>query len=107
MGAIDSFNIDHFLMNLDHVELRGKHETFDSFAYISKAASKELETFEFGLQDFDSLAFASRAAIQECAQKYIKYLGYCPVDIIRKTLENSTQLATSILHHTQRFEFGY
>jgi hypothetical protein len=46
-GAIDSFNVDHFLMNLDHAELRGEHETFDSFAYISKAASKELETFEF------------------------------------------------------------
>jgi hypothetical protein len=87
-------------MHLDHAELRGEHETFDSFAYISKATSKELESFEVkddGIQDFDSFAFASRAKIWECAQKYVKYLGYHPVDIIRKTLENTTQLATTIL----------
>ena len=58
MSAIDSFDVDHFLMTLDHVELRGEHEDFDSFAYISKAASNDLETFDKE-DTLNSLAFVS------------------------------------------------
>jgi hypothetical protein len=31
------------------------------------------------------------------AQQYVEYLGYRPVDIIQKTLENTSQLARTIL----------
>jgi hypothetical protein len=83
-------------MTLDHAELRGGHEDFDSFAYISKVANNELETFDVEAT-LDSLAFVSRAEIWECAQQYVEYLGYRPVDIVQKTLENTTQLAMTIL----------
>jgi hypothetical protein len=39
--AIDSVDVDHFLMTLDHAELRGDHEPFDSFAYASRAAIQD------------------------------------------------------------------
>lgn len=62
--AINSVDINHFLMmTLDHsMELWGDHEEFDSFAY------------------------ASRAAIQDHAQHYLEYLGYQPVDITFRKL---------------------
>lgn len=66
--------VDQFLMDLSYEELRGDHEIIDSFVY------------------------ASQAAIQDQAQIYVKYLGYRPVDVIRKTLENTSQLAQMILH---------
>jgi hypothetical protein len=71
--VIDSANVLKFLMKLDHAELRGENEDFDSFAHVS------------------------RAAIQDQAERYVEYLGYRPVNIIQKTLENTTQLATMIL----------
>ena len=71
--AIDSHDVDIFLFTLDYDKLRGAHEDFDSFAYVS------------------------RAATQDRAHKYVEYLGYHPVNIIRKTLENTTQLATTTL----------
>ena len=71
--AIDSHDVDMFLFTLDYDELRGTHEEFDSFAYVSHAAT------------------------QDWAHKYIEYLGYWPIDIIQKTLENMTQLATTTL----------
>jgi hypothetical protein len=58
---------------LPHEELRGDHEVFDSFAYVS------------------------HAAIQDRAQPYVEYLAYRPVNIIHKTLENTSQLARTIL----------
>ena len=78
---------------------------FDSFAYISKAASRELDTFtldEDHSEELDSVALASRAAIQDRARKYVEYLGYHPVDIVWKTLENTTQLATTTLQFPMR-----
>jgi hypothetical protein len=66
---IVSIEVDHFLMNVPHEELRGDHEVFDSFAYVS------------------------HAAIQDRAQQYVEYLGYRPVDIIQKTLKNTSQMA--------------
>ena len=62
-----------FLFTLDYDELRGAHEDFNSFAYVS------------------------RAATQDQAHKYVEYLGYRPLDIIQKTLENTTQLAMTTL----------
>jgi hypothetical protein len=71
---IDSVDVDQFLMSLPHEELRGDHEVFDPFAYVSGAA------------------------IQDWAQQYVEYsLGYHLVDIIHKTLENTSQLAHTIL----------
>jgi hypothetical protein len=94
-SVIDSFDVDHFLMTLDHAELRGEHEEFDSFAYISKTSHNELDTFD--VEDtLESLAFVSRAHIRDRAQQCIEYLGYRPVDIIRKTLENTTQLVNNV-----------
>ena len=72
-GAIDSHDVDIFLFTLDYDELRGAHEEFDSFAYVS------------------------RATTQDQAHKYVEYLGYQPINIIQKTLENMTQLATTML----------
>ena len=51
--AIDSHDADRFLFTLDYYdELQGAHEEFDSFAYVS------------------------HAAIQDCAHMYVEYLGY-------------------------------
>ena len=47
--------------------------------------------------DFDSFAYVSQAAVQDCTHKYVEYLEYRPVDIICKTLDNTTQLATTTL----------
>jgi hypothetical protein len=57
-AIIDSMDVDRFLMDLDHAELRGEQEDFNSFTYVS------------------------RAVIQDHAQHYVEYLGYYPVDII-------------------------
>jgi hypothetical protein len=77
-------------MSVPHGELRGDHEVFDSFAYVSGTA------------------------IQDRAQQYVEYsLGYHLVDIICKTLENTSQLARTILcismqHHIKaRFPWLY
>ena len=64
--AIDSHDVDTFLFTLDHDELRGANEAFDTFAYVSHATT------------------------QDRAHRYIEYLGYRPIDIIQKTLENTT-----------------
>jgi hypothetical protein len=61
-------------MSVPHEELRGDHEVFDSFAYVL------------------------HAAIQDQAQQYVEYLGYRPVDMIQKTLENTSQMAHKSLH---------
>ena len=92
-------------MSLDHAELRGDNKSFDSFGYVTNAASKELDTFTIAqqcLEGIDSHAFASRTAIQDRAKHCIEYLGYRPLNIVRKTLENTTQLATTILEFPMR-----
>jgi hypothetical protein len=75
---IPSESVDHFLMTLSHEELRGNNNVFDSLTYIS------------------------RAAIIDRAKDYVEYLGYRPVNIIRKTLENTSQLAHAILQFPMR-----
>jgi hypothetical protein len=75
---IDSETVDSFLGQLDYAELRGDHEEFDTFA------------------------FGSCAAIQDQAEWYVDYLGYRPIDVIRKTLERTSQLATTILQFLMR-----
>ena len=77
--AIDSHDVNIFLFTLDYDELRGAHEEFDSFAYVSHAAT------------------------QDQAHKYIEYLGYHPINIIWKTLENMMQLATTMLQFPMRW----
>jgi hypothetical protein len=52
--VIDSADVSHFLMQLDHTELRGENENLDSFACVS------------------------RAAIQDQAERYVECLGYGP-----------------------------
>ena len=76
--AIDSHDVDTFLFTLDYDELRGTNEEFNSFAYMSHAAT------------------------QDQAHKYILYLRYRPIDIIRKTLENTMQLTMTTLHFPMR-----
>jgi hypothetical protein len=76
--AMASTTVDAFLTQLDYSELRGDQEEFDTFAYVS------------------------RAAIQDQAAKYVEYLGYRPIDIVRKTLEKTSQLATTILRFPMR-----
>jgi hypothetical protein len=73
-----SSDVDAFLEQLDYTELRGDNEEFDTFAY------------------------ASRAAINDQAERYVEYLGYRLVNIVRKTLEKTTQLATTILRFPMR-----
>jgi hypothetical protein len=75
---IDSATVDSFLEQLDYAELWGDHEEFDTFVY------------------------ASRAAIQDQAERYVEYLGYRPINVIRKTLERTSQLATTILQFPMR-----
>jgi hypothetical protein len=70
---MDSATVDSFLGQLNYAELRGDHEEFDTFAY------------------------ASCAAIQDQAEQYVEYVGYRPIDIVRKTLDRTSQLATTIL----------
>ena len=77
--AINSHDVDIFLFTLAYDELRGAREDFDSFAYVSCAAT------------------------QDQAHKYVEYLGYQPIGIIRKTLENTTQLATTTLQFPMRW----
>ena len=87
--VIDSVDVDHFLMTLDHAELRGDHEDFDSFTYISRTGSKDLDTYandDTQLDTLDSIAFAPKTTIQDHAHQYVEYLGYHPVNIVRKTL---------------------
>ena len=76
--AIDSHDVDIFLFTLDYDELRGAHEDFDSFAYVSCATT------------------------QDQAHKYVEYLRYLLINIIRKTLENTTQLALTTLQFPMR-----
>lgn len=71
--VLDSSSVNCFLSEINFAELRGDHKEFNSFAYVS------------------------RAAIQDHAERYMEYLGYHPVNIIRKTLENTSQLRTTIL----------
>jgi hypothetical protein len=75
---INSATVDSFFEQLDYAELRGDHEEFDTFAY------------------------ASRAAIQDQAERYVEYLGYRPINVMRKTLERTSQLATTILQFPMR-----
>jgi hypothetical protein len=100
--VIDSVDVDRFLMQLDHAELQGDHEDFVSFAYISKATNEELDTYASNDTGLESIAFASKATIQDRAHQYVEYLGYRPVDIVRKTLENTSQLAKTILQFPMR-----
>ena len=72
--VIDSCNVGKFLFLLNYDKLQGAHEEFDSFAYVSHAAT------------------------QDQAHKYVEYLKYQPVDIIQKMLENTTQLTMTTLH---------
>ena len=105
MMVIDLVDVDHFLMTLDHAELRGDHEDFDSFTYISQTGSKELDTYtndDTQLDTLDSIAFASKTTIQDHAHQYVEYLGYRPVNIVCKTLENTSQLAKTILQFPMR-----
>ena len=76
--AIDSHDVDKLLFMLGYDELRGAHEAFNSFAYVSQTA------------------------VRDHAHKYVEYLGYQLIDIIWKTLENITQLATTTLQFPMR-----
>jgi hypothetical protein len=62
---LTSSTVDSFLSQLNYAELRGDNE------------------------DFDTVAYASRAAIIDQAERYVEYLGYRPVNVIRKTLERT------------------
>ena len=39
--AIDSHDIDIFFFTLDYDDLRGVHEEFNSFAYVSRVATQD------------------------------------------------------------------
>jgi hypothetical protein len=68
--AIDSTDVDHFLMTLDHANLRGDNEDFDSLAYVSHSIRTELDAYTHTntqLDTSDSFAFASKATIQDRA----------------------------------------
>ena len=69
---------DAFLSELEDTELRGDNETFDAFAYASRASA------QFDLQETS------------------KFLGYRPVEVIQKTLEATTQLAKTYLRFPMR-----
>jgi hypothetical protein len=74
--VIDSEAVDCFLRQLDYTKLREEE------LYLS--------------------AYAAHHAIQDHAERYAEYLGNHPINIIYKTLENTTQLATAILHFPLR-----
>jgi hypothetical protein len=69
---MDSATVDEFLTHLNYAKLQRDHEEFNTFAY------------------------AYPAAIQDQAQKHVEYLGYLSVNIVRKTMEKTSQLATTI-----------
>ena len=82
--------IDTALNDLSAEELMGRNESFDSLTYVVKASHKLKKDH---LEDIEP------------------YLGYQPLEVIRHTLENTTQLANSILqspmkrHFQSRFPF--
>ena len=54
-------------------------------------------------EDLETFAYVLCAATQDCAHKYVECLGYRPINIIRKTLENTTQLALTVLCFLMRW----
>ena len=71
---IREHEVDTFLDELSDEDLKGHHEVFDTFAFA-------IETSK-GIQD---------------ATKFRPYLGWRPLEAARRTLENTTQLATQLV----------
>jgi hypothetical protein len=68
--------VDQFLSDLDDEELLGMNEPFDSFA--------------FGMRT---------AATLQNAERLQPYLGYRPLEVIRRTIETTTQLGATVNYH--------
>jgi hypothetical protein len=68
--------IDDFLDQIPSDELLGMHEPFDTYAY--------------GLRT---------AVTMQHAAKLQPYLGYRPLEVVRQTIENTTQLGATVNYH--------
>ena len=77
-ALITGDDVHVFLSNLEDSELRGNNEPFDAFTYASRAST------QFDLQETS------------------KFLGYHPLEVVRKTLEATTQLAKTYLRFPMR-----
>jgi hypothetical protein len=68
--------VDNFLDEMDDDELVGMNEPFDTYA--------------FGLRT---------AATLQNAKKLQPFLGYRPLEVIRRTIETTTQLGATVNYH--------
>ena len=74
--------VDRMLDNMDDKELYGINEPFDTFAYAVRVSEKV-----------------------EDLRKLQPYLGYRPIEVIRKTLQNTTQLAMNVVKYPMKRHF--
>jgi hypothetical protein len=68
--------VDGFLDALEDHELTGHSESFETFAYVVRASEQFRK-----------------------AEKYQAHLAYLPLDVIKRTFDCTTQLATTIVTH--------
>ena len=78
----DVDRVDQFLQNLSAEELFGHYEPFDSANYAIESCMHQVH----------SNLMTSKASISD-ATKLQPFLGFRPVEVIRRTLECTTQLA--------------
>ena len=64
--------MDAFIEELDQDELLGRNVSFDAYGYVNATFTK---------------------ATNKDAAKYQPYLGWRPLEVVRQTLENTTQMA--------------
>ena len=75
-------SISDFVQSLTNRELLGYNEPFDSFAYHT----------DTHIRDVAAHYMLTKTSAQNAA-KYQAYLGFRPLEVIRHTLQNTTQLA--------------
>jgi hypothetical protein len=83
---IRSKDVDHFLTALPDRELFGYNEPFDSYEYFSYDAHREYRPTTHA-------NFMLTRAKPIDAIKLQPYLGFRPLEVVRRTLEQTTQLA--------------
>ena len=100
--------IDEFLEELEDDELIGHNFPFDSFAFAVHT-SQQLRAFDFidddsGITDIHGNVV--QADLKPLDLEAIQpYLAYRPTEVIRKTLERTTQLATTLWRFPLRRHF--
>ena len=101
--------IDDLLDDIDDEELLGYHvPEFETFAYSVPAATEFMGidspkggAYECLERDVMTAGIKARASIPD-AKKCQPYLAYLPLEVVRRTLENTTLLARLIVFTPMR-----